>query len=304
MNTEHLKYILEIASCESINQAAENLNFQRQYLSKVLNNVEKQLGITIFERNPKGVVLTNEGSYFVTQAEQIVTLTDKLEKHFHHATAVYPEYKDAITCFIPNFSTPHLTPFHIIEEFQKQFPNVEISLLTKSGTEIISAVQENPTIPGAFLTASSIEEPITENIHIRPLKQVPLVAIASTNNPVAKRYKTISLELLKQYDLVSYDSELEQPRMLFPPSCKKLLQESIKYHVTTTNLFYGMLEQRQCFSVALFDENINDRFIQIPLEETVPVTLYLVYHQEALRSFPTKAFLNKVLSFYRKPLLL
>lgn len=304
MNTEHLKYILEIASCASINQAAENLNFQRQYLSKVLNNIEKQLGITIFERNPKGVTLTGEGSYFITQAEQIVALTTDLERHFHHSTAVYPQCKETITFFIPNLSTSHLAPFHVIDSFKKQFPNVEISLLTKSGTEIISAIQENPAIPGTFFTASPIEEPIAENIHIRPLRQVPLVAIAAANNPVAKRYRTISLELLKQYDIVSYDSELEQPRMLFPPACKKLLQESVKYHVTTTNLFYGMLEQRQCFSLALFNENVSDRLIQIPLEETVPVTLYLVYHQDALRSFPTKAFLNKVLSYYHKSLLL
>lgn len=155
MNTEHLKYLLEIASCKSINQAAENLNFQRQYLSKILSSMEKQLGVTIFERNPKGVALTIDGTYFIEQAEQIVQLTNKLEQHFQQISAVYPKYKENMTFFVPDVSTPRTSMFHIVASFQKQFPNMEITLKQKSGTEVLSAIKQNPTSPGTVLSAQS-----------------------------------------------------------------------------------------------------------------------------------------------------
>lgn len=61
MNTEYFKYILETARCRSISLAAENLYIQRTYLSKVISAVEEELNLTIFNRSPKGVVLTEAG---------------------------------------------------------------------------------------------------------------------------------------------------------------------------------------------------------------------------------------------------
>lgn len=145
---------------------------------------------------------------------------------------------------------------------------------------------------------------LNDDIYLTPLRQLPVVAIAAVNNPIAKRHKTISLKTLSQYDLVSYESADQQPRLFFPPSAKQIIQDNIKYHVTSTNLFYGLLEQQNCFALSLYNEHITDRLIQIPLEDNISITTYLAYHKDALRSFPIKMFLNQVLTFYNKPLLL
>ena len=61
MNTDHFRYILSIAQCQSISQAAENLHLQRPYLSKILLNLEQELNVTIFIRTPKGILITPAG---------------------------------------------------------------------------------------------------------------------------------------------------------------------------------------------------------------------------------------------------
>ena len=61
MNTDHLQYVLAVARYRSINQAAEAQLLHRHYLSRVVSGIEKQLGLVLFERLPKGVELTPEG---------------------------------------------------------------------------------------------------------------------------------------------------------------------------------------------------------------------------------------------------
>lgn len=302
MNTEHLKYILEIASCESINQAAENLNFQRQYLSKILNSMEKQLGITIFDRNSKGLTLTDAGAYFLEQAQYIVSSVNKLESHFLNNTANYPQYKDKLTFYIPDINTSrgHLI-FHVLKKFQKQFPYVNVALLTKSTMELLAAVQENPQTAGVFVASSAIEDTAAEHVRLIPLKQTSLVAIASANNPAAKRYRSISFEALCQQKLVMGENVFMISNTILPPHLQKLLQNSKPHFVSSGNILSGMLEQQQYFSLALYSNQRDNSLLQIPLEDDIEVTAYLCYHRDALRSFPQKIFLNYCLETYHKP---
>lgn len=48
MNTDHYKYLLTVADCRSIRQAAELLHMKQQNLSAIIKKVEQYYGITIF----------------------------------------------------------------------------------------------------------------------------------------------------------------------------------------------------------------------------------------------------------------
>ena len=54
MNILHLKYAVEIAKTGSLNKAAENLYMGQPNLSRAIRELEAGLGITIFERTPRG----------------------------------------------------------------------------------------------------------------------------------------------------------------------------------------------------------------------------------------------------------
>lgn len=64
MNTLHFKYSVEVEKTRSITQAADNLYMAQPNLSKAIRELEDTLGITIFERTPKGVVPTKKGAEF------------------------------------------------------------------------------------------------------------------------------------------------------------------------------------------------------------------------------------------------
>lgn len=71
MKLEDFKYIEEIARTKSINKAAENLYLSQPYLSSTLKELEKELGIVLFDRSRQGVRLTDTGIHFLKYADQI-----------------------------------------------------------------------------------------------------------------------------------------------------------------------------------------------------------------------------------------
>ena len=84
MNTLHFKYVAEVAKTGSITQAAENLYMAQPNLSKAIKELEETLGIAIFRRTSKGVVLTEKGEEFLVYAKRVLTQIGKMEALSDH----------------------------------------------------------------------------------------------------------------------------------------------------------------------------------------------------------------------------
>lgn len=80
MNTLHFKYALEVAKTGSITQAAENLYMAQPNLSKAIKELEETLEYAIFERTPKGMFPTKQGTKFLAYAQAVLTHIDKIKK--------------------------------------------------------------------------------------------------------------------------------------------------------------------------------------------------------------------------------
>lgn len=71
MRVETLDYFLEIVKCGSFTQAAENLFISQQGLSKAIKSLEKELDISLFNKEGKRVVLSPEGEILCSYAKDI-----------------------------------------------------------------------------------------------------------------------------------------------------------------------------------------------------------------------------------------
>ena len=79
MNTLYFKYAIEVERSRSITQAAENLFMAQPNLSKAIKELEDTLGYAIFERTPKGVIPTAQGTQFLQHARNIVQQLEQME---------------------------------------------------------------------------------------------------------------------------------------------------------------------------------------------------------------------------------
>ena len=80
LNFQVLTYFLAIANEESITAACEVLHVTQPTVSRQISDLEKDLGVVLFERGPRKITLTKEGLLFKRRAEEILSLINKTEK--------------------------------------------------------------------------------------------------------------------------------------------------------------------------------------------------------------------------------
>ncbi|MDI9488300.1 MAG: LysR family transcriptional regulator, partial [Bacillota bacterium] len=79
MNLLHLKYAVEVAKTKSINQAAKNLYMNQPNLSRAIKELEDSLGVNLFRRTSKGIIVTPQGEEFLVHARNILDQVDEIE---------------------------------------------------------------------------------------------------------------------------------------------------------------------------------------------------------------------------------
>ena len=73
MRIQQLQYIIKIVETGSMNEAAKQLFITQPSLSNAVKDLENEMGIEIFIRNPKGITLTRDGMEFLSYARQVVS---------------------------------------------------------------------------------------------------------------------------------------------------------------------------------------------------------------------------------------
>lgn len=77
-----LRYVVRVAQTKSVTAAADTLAITQPALSRCISQMEAELGVRIFQRLPRGVVLTEEGESFVSRAKTILADLDALGEDF------------------------------------------------------------------------------------------------------------------------------------------------------------------------------------------------------------------------------
>lgn len=71
MTLQQLHYVLVIAEAGSLNRAAEQLYLSQPSLTSAVRELEKELGIVLFNRSGRGVTPTQDGAEFLLYARQL-----------------------------------------------------------------------------------------------------------------------------------------------------------------------------------------------------------------------------------------
>ncbi len=82
MRLQQLRYIIAIAENGSINAVAHSMFISQSSLSVAVRDLEREMGIRIFNRSTRGISLTSDGIEFLSYARQVVEQADLLESRY------------------------------------------------------------------------------------------------------------------------------------------------------------------------------------------------------------------------------
>ena len=82
MNLMQLRYVEAVAEYGSLNKAATALYMSQPNLSGAIKNLEKELGVELFERSNTGMSLTDDGQDFLKYSRRILGEVKLLEERY------------------------------------------------------------------------------------------------------------------------------------------------------------------------------------------------------------------------------
>lgn len=82
MTLQQLRYVVKVSEKGSMNEAAKALFVSQPAMSKAIRELEQELGIQLFIRTNKGIILSAEGNQFMGYARQVLDQMGLLEEHY------------------------------------------------------------------------------------------------------------------------------------------------------------------------------------------------------------------------------
>ncbi|MFL0196015.1 LysR family transcriptional regulator [Clostridium sp. WILCCON 0269] len=170
------KYMAFVRTVEygSFTKAAEMLNYSQSGISRMINDLEKEWGVSLLERGRSGVRLTSDGLKLLPFAKSVCNEYQKLQTQVEELNGLQSglirigTFSSAATHWLPN----------IIKEFQKDYPNIDYELLLGDYTEIESWILEG-SVDCGFLRLPTLPE--FETIF---LEQDKLLVVLPENHPL------------------------------------------------------------------------------------------------------------------------
>lgn len=124
LKTEEIQAFVHIVEAATITAAAERLSLAKSAVSRRLSELEAQLGVELFHRTTRKLVLTESGQGFYTRCVQILT---DLEEAEHAVSQAHHELSGQLRVAAPlSFGVMHLGP--AIIEFQKLHPKLNFDI--------------------------------------------------------------------------------------------------------------------------------------------------------------------------------
>ena len=119
-----IDYVIAVAECKSISQAAEMLYISQPSLSRYLSNLENELGGNLFVRTLNGTDLPEAGKIYLEYAKEIKLLRSTMNSKIK---ALKRERKDRIRIGM-TLNAASLAAFNVAKEVQKKYPECEVEI--------------------------------------------------------------------------------------------------------------------------------------------------------------------------------
>lgn len=298
MNITQIKYVLEIAASSSIREAASKLFISQPALSSSIKDLEDELGIRIFQRSNKGIILTDVGREFVSYAKKAVGQYEILEDRFiskdsdkERFSVSTQHYNFAIKAFtrVIKGSNPDKFIFSIRETKTREVLEDVGSL--KSEVGIVSFSNSNERLIKRLFKDYQLK--------FTPLMKKDTYVYIWKNHELADRTE-ISVDELSDYPCVSFDQSDDSNVYLTEEALSDYdFNKMIKSDDRATTL--ELIAELDGYAIGCGmlsdDDAVLKGLVSIKLREEDPLTIGYITRKESVMSEYGKAYIKELLRY-------
>lgn len=195
MEFHQLRYFTAAAEDSSISRAAQRLHVTQPALSRQIAALEAELGVALFDRVKKRIVLTDAGRFFLPKARQIIcdaeTSAQQLREQFGDAPRTLR--LGFLSVFLDDLVTP------VMREFRQRHPKARVSLFELPPRAQLDRLRTHE-LDAAIL--GNIEDADRELFAVRRLSRNKMAAVLPEDHALAAK-KTLKLAALARDSFIS-----------------------------------------------------------------------------------------------------
>lgn len=266
MNFEHLKTFYTVCQHQNFSKAAKAMYTSQPAVSRIISQIEAELGVKLFFRGKDGVKLTKEGETFYKTIELPFNQLVRLEKELPASTKIFEGIiylgatVTALSCYL----------FDLINDFSQKFPKVHYRIYTGSSSSIIEMVK-NGKIDIAFITTPF---PKSDELEVTNVKVIDNVLVGG------KKYEDLSKKQTSINDLTNYPFILLSNEMQFRAHINDFLNKykvkiNPEFEADSSSIIMPMVEKNYGLGFIPYEmakESIeNRRAFLINLKERIPI---------------------------------
>ncbi len=172
MDIHSLIYFKKVAELQHITRASEELHVAQPSLSRTISRLEKELGVQLFERSGKNIILNSYGEILLKHTNRILQELKDIEQEIGDAAG---ERSRTVTLSL--YAASKLLP-ELVMAFKHEYPSIRLQIIQ----EDLTKNQPN----GCDLTLFSSMQPCTQDYSVTLIEEEILLALPDSN-PLSKR---------------------------------------------------------------------------------------------------------------------
>ena len=299
MTLQQLKYALTIADCGSMNEAAKQLFISQPSLSETMKELETEIGLDIFLRSNRGIVITPEGEEFLGYARQVTEQFGLLQSKY-----IDKKVKEKFSV-----STQHYTfAVKAFVETVKQIgmEQYEFAVHETTTISVIENVKNFKSEIGVLYENDFNEKVLNKMFKENGLEFVELFSCDTfvylwSGHPLAKQ-DVITMEELDEYPCLSFDQGKNNSLYLAEEmkstyEYRRLIKANDR--ATLLNLMIGLNAYTLCSGIICEDLNGND-YKAVPLKETEKMRIGYIKRKGAKDSHIGELYIEELKKYKEK----
>lgn len=299
MTLQQLRYVIQVVESGSLNQAAKSLFISQPSLSKAIHELEKEMGISLFIRTNKGIILSEEGNKFLGYARQVVEQANLLEEQYN---AKHIPSKTVFAISSQHYAFVVNAFVALVKEYDQN--EYEFSLREQRTFDIIEDVRTRRSELGILYLSHFNKDVIMhflkkDNLTFTKLFSASPHVFVSNKNPLASK-KTVTMQDLEKYPRLTYEQGTNNSfyfseELHSIQNAKKSIVVSDR--ATLFNLLIGL--NGYTISSGILSKDLNgDQIVSIPLESDE--TMDIGYICDGNLGFMAKNYLNHLVQYIQK----
>ena len=302
MTLTQLKYAITVSEAGSMNQAAKELFISQPSLSLAIRDLEEEIGVELFRRSSRGILLTPDGEEFIGYAKQVVEQYQLIESKYVQKEKVKKKF---------SVSMQHYTfAVNAFVEMVKQFgmDEYEFAVHETKTYEVIEDVRTFRSEIGILYLNEFNRKVLTKlfaeyNLEFHEILRCGVYVYMWKGHPLANK-KEIDMEELAEYPCLSfeqgsYNSFYFAEEVLSTYQYKRLIKANDR--ATMLNLMVGLNGFTLCSGIICEDLNGSD-YCAVKLDSDEIMTIGYIARKGVNISALGKKYLEEISRYKDKAL--